>query len=184
MVNPVTVVVRRRVPRERAEAFEAWLRGVIAAASQFEGHLGASVARPVDPSRQDWVTIFRFDSIEHLAAWERSEIRAEWLAKAAPLTEGEATMEKVTGLEFWFSLPHHAASKPPPRHKMALATVVGLYPLILFVAPNLGSLLTEWPRPLATLASTAMMVALMTWLVMPLVTRALSFWLFAPARRA
>ena len=174
----VSVVVRRRIDPERAQDFEAWLAGVLAAASSFEGHQGAQVLQPEDPSRQDYVLLFRFATAAQLRAWETSDVARTWLAKAEAFTR-ELRIEKLTGLEFWFHVPGSAgARRPPPRPKMAVATVVGLYPLILFVAPVLGRALGAQPRPLAVLASTSIMVLLMTYAVMPAVTRLLSRWLF------
>jgi antibiotic biosynthesis monooxygenase (ABM) superfamily enzyme len=179
--QPVTVMVSRQVRPEAREEFERWLSGIIGEASAFPGHLGANVIRPLAPG-QEYTVIFRFDTVALLKAWEDSNIRAQWLAQVEPLTVGEARMEKVSGLEFWFSLPGNAASKPPPRWKMAIVTVAALYPLILFLVPTLARFFTGLPGALATLLTASIMVALMTWVVMPAFIRALAWWLF-PARR-
>lgn len=173
----VTVVVRRRVRPDAHDAFEGWLREVIATASRFDGHLGAEVIRPSTPA-QDWVLVFRFASREQLAVWEASRERAEALEAVRAHTLGEASVEAVTGLEYWFTLPANAAIRPPPPWKMAIVTVVGLYPLILFVAPLLGRAFAPLPGPLGTLLTVCTMVALMTWGVMPLLVRTFRPWLF------
>ena len=74
------------------------------------------------------------------------------------------------------------AGRPPPRHKMVVATVVGLYPLILFVAPRLARLFEPLPSALATLSSVTILVLMMTYVVMPLVMRGMSRWLFPRGR--
>lgn len=177
--DPVTVIVRRRVHPEMTAEFERWLSDVIAVASGFPGHLGVEVARPAEPAAQDYVLVFRFDSRENLARWEESPERARALARAEPFTVGAPTVERVTGLEYWFTLPGDAARRPPPRYRMAIATVAGLYPLVLFLAPAMGRVLAPLPRGIGTLVSTSVMVGLMTYAVMPLLTRAFAFWLFA-----
>ncbi|MEM1415278.1 MAG: antibiotic biosynthesis monooxygenase [Myxococcota bacterium] len=174
----VSVVVRRRVDPARTEDFEAWLAGVIDVASGFEGHQGAQVLRPGDAATQDYVLLFRFATPAQLKAWETSEDARTWLKKAEPFTR-DLHIERLTGLEFWFRAPGGGGRRPPARIKMAVATVVGLYPLILFVAPLLAGVLAPLPRPLAVLGSTFVMVLLMTYAVMPVVTRALARWLFA-----
>lgn len=182
--GPVTVIVRRRVHPEMAGEFERWLADVNALASSFPGHLGVEVARPAEPAAQDYVLVFRFDSRENLAHWEESPERARALARAEPFTVGTPTVERVTGLEYWFTLPGDAARRPPPRYRMAIATVAGLYPLVLFLAPAIARVLAPLPGGIGTLVSTSVMVGLMTYAVMPLLTRAFAFWLFAGRREA
>jgi antibiotic biosynthesis monooxygenase (ABM) superfamily enzyme len=170
---PVTVVVRRRIRPDAHEAFDAWMDGIIGVASTFQGHIGANIIRPSSPaSDQDHVLIFSFDSPKTLAAW---------LKKAEPLIQGEISVQKVSGLEYWFQLPGSAARSPPPRWKMAVVTIVALYPLIRFLSPQLAKVFSFLPEALVPLASLAVMVSLMTWAVMPTLTRLLARWLF-PAK--
>lgn len=175
----VSVVVRRRVDPDRIEAFESWLAGIIEVASGFEGHQGAQVLRPPDPARQDYVLLFRFASPAQLAAWQSSETAHSWLERGKAFTCGEVQIQTLTGLEFWFKAPPGTAKRPPAKHKMVVATVLGLYPLILFLVPVLAQLFAELPRPLAVLFSTLCMVLLMTYAVMPCVIRLLARWLYS-----
>ncbi|HEX8698808.1 MAG TPA: antibiotic biosynthesis monooxygenase [Myxococcaceae bacterium] len=174
--GPVTVIVSRRVKPGTEARFEEWLRGVTAEAMRFPGHLGVNVIRPSSATAGDYVLIFRFDTYGHLQAWEESSVRAEWLSRATEFTVGEARIRRVNGLEFWFDAP--GQPRPPPRHKMVLVTVLGIYPLLIFVLPALRSLLRALPDLLAALVSAGVMVSLMTYAVMPLLTRLLAPWLF------
>ncbi len=127
----------------------------------------------------DNLLAFRFDTPAHLAAWDRSDMRREWLAKIADATE-DVSAERVTGLEFWFRLPNVPGGITPPRAKMAAVTLLAIYPLVLsaqvFVAPRLSWL----PVPARVLVTSALMVALMTYAVMPLFVRLFKPWLFRP----
>lgn len=172
------MVVRRRIHPELKEPFEEWLTGIIEAASAFEGHLGAQVLRPPDPSNQDYVLLFRYATPAQLAAWQESETARDWLERGKAFTRGEAQVQTITGLEFWFQVPRGSGHPPPAKHKMVVATVIGLYPLILFLVPIFAHNLQALPRPVSVLVTTICMVMLMTYVVMPLVTRALSRWLF------
>ncbi|MFT7624668.1 MAG: antibiotic biosynthesis monooxygenase (ABM) superfamily enzyme [Myxococcota bacterium] len=174
----VTVVVRRRVRPDAVDAFEEWLTGILTASAAFPGHLGASVARPAPGARQDYVVIFRFASDQHLAVWEQSDQRADWLSRVDALTIGQAKLSQVTGLEFWFTLPGHAAAQPPPAWKMAMVTLLGLFPLVYLLAPELRELLSGLPPLWASLLTVATLVALMTWVVMPALIRLARPWLF------
>ena len=180
----ITVVVRRRVQPEAVGEFEAWLDGILAATATFDGHLGASVARPAGGAAQDYVVIFRFDTAANLAAWEHSEERADWLSRVDAFTLGPVEVRRITGLEYWFSLPDDAEETPPPAWKMAIVTVVGLFPLVHFLAPALLQRMGGLPPLLASFVTIAALVALMTWGVMPLLIRVARPWLFPAASGA
>jgi uncharacterized protein len=66
----------------------------------------------------------------------------------------------------------------PARYKLALLTWTGAYAIITLTLTLLGSTMAHWPLPLRTLVLSALMVATLTWLVMPTLTRILRRWLF------
>ena len=80
---------------------------------------------------------------------------------------------QLHGLEAWF----RTSNNPPPRWKMALVTSVGVYALSLLLTLLIGPLIGQWPLLLRTAASTLLVVAGLTWLVMPLLTRLAHGWL-------
>lgn len=86
---------------------------------------------------------------------------------------------QVTGLETWFRLPEVKVEtmKPPPRWKMWLVTVAAIYSLILALFSLLSPLIAEWPLPLRALIFPLVLVTLMTYIVMPALTRVLRRWL-------
>ena len=84
--GPLTVVVTWPVRKGREKEFEAWRHEIAAAALQFPGHMGVNVIRPSGTERE-YVVIFRFDTYEHLRAWQESDIRRELLKKAEPFRE-------------------------------------------------------------------------------------------------
>src|SRR5262245_16190445 len=83
--EPVTVVVTRRVRRGRGAAYEAWLDKLIREASAMKGYLGARVERPGEGEPAVYTSVFRFDSLENLRAFEASELRRRALAEVTDL---------------------------------------------------------------------------------------------------
>jgi antibiotic biosynthesis monooxygenase (ABM) superfamily enzyme len=179
--EPVTVVVRRRARPGREAELEAWLRDVIAATKSFPGYEGSTVLRPRGPSQPEYVLVFRFASSEHLRGWQTSEVRAAHLARAEAFTD-EVEVVAQHGLEPFFDLPAHRAA-PPPRWKMAVLTWVGLYPLVVLIGEGTRPLVAELPFALSAVPQTMASVALMAWLVMPMLTRVASGWLYPPPTR-
>ena len=174
--GPVTISIVRRVLPGREPDYEEWVRGITEQALTFPGHMGVNVIRPTGASRE-YVTIFRFDSYQHSRDWEDSPVRADWLARLQGLTEGEDEVHRGTGLEFWFSLPELPAAHPSP-HMMALVLFVVVYVMLTVLNVVLAPLSGDWPGPLRLLLTVLCQVLLMTYLVMPRVTRLLQGWLY------
>jgi antibiotic biosynthesis monooxygenase (ABM) superfamily enzyme len=65
----------------------------------------------------------------------------------------------------------------PPRYKLALLTWIGAYSLITAFLALLGPTMASWPLALRTLVLSATMVAVLTWLIMPRLTRLFRPWL-------
>lgn len=170
-----TVVVSRRVRPGCEASFEEWVAGFTAAASRAPGWVSHQVVPPLGEAQPDWVFVFTFDTSGHLKAWVESPIRANWLLKAELLVQGEARAQLISGLEVLFGLDR--AGKPPAVWKLAVATFLGLWPVAYLNAVLLGPWLSSAGPGLRTFLISAVTVAQMTWIVMPLVTRALKAWL-------
>ena len=141
---------------------------IIAAAGRFPGFLGAGILRPQRVG-QDWHVVYRFADPAALERWEDSAVRADWLRRADDLVE-ETGVARVSGLETWFSLPGRTAPAPP-RWKMFLVTLTAIVPLVLLMNVAVLPLLDGWPLVLRTLVFSGALTALMTWVVMPRITR-------------
>jgi uncharacterized protein len=190
--GPITVIVTRTAKKGRIKEFEDWMDGIVHESLKFEGHLGVNVIRPVEQSRPEYVIIFRFNTLDNLLKWEKSQARKDWLEKSKDVVEGEDTVQKITGLEFWFTprSPHRAkleannnedSSPPvnvPPHYKMAIVTVGIIFVLLNTLLPPIRQLTEALPLLLSDLLGVIIMVLLMTYLIMPSVTRLLKPWLY------
>lgn len=174
---PVTVIFRRRVRPGQVAAFEAWVAGICQAARAFPGHRGADIIRPAAAGAREYAIIFRFDDYARATAWEASAERAHWVAQVADLTEGEAEIQRVSGLEFWFT-PPAGAPRTPPRWKMAVVTALALWPLNVLANWALAPWLEGQPLWLRALVVVGLLVPVMTYVVMPWMTRWLAGWLY------
>ena len=177
--GPVTVIVTRKARRGMINEFEEWMDGVTHEAMKFEGHMGVDIIRPSDASNPEYVIIFRFNNYRNLSKWETSQIRHEWIEKSKEVTEGEPKVQKMTGLEFWFT-PLSSGNKeviPPPRYKMAIVTGAVVFTLLGTLIPPIIQMTSSLPIIFSTLVGVVIMVLLMTYVVMPTVTTLLKPWL-------
>jgi hypothetical protein len=176
--EPVTVIVSRVVKPGHDAEFEEWVKGVSHEALKFEGHMGVDIIKPAPHAqRREYALIFRFTNYDNLRKWELSDVRREWVQRVLPITIGDARWEVVTGLEYWFFTP--GAQTPPPRYKMVVVTWLALTPLAFFVPPFLTRFIGDLPPLLITALITAVMVLLMTYIVMPFMTKIFARWLFS-----
>src|SRR5262245_43929818 len=139
--GPVTVVIARLVKQGREREFEEWLAGITEQMSEFEGFRRLELARPIDGLQREHVVILRFDSPDHLARWEASEIRRIWLAKADRFTDRLVGIQHIGGMEGLFALGRGNVALAPPKYKMVIVVSAGLYPLVVltyeFITPHL-----------------------------------------------
>ena len=180
MSAPVTVAVTRHVDPERAVEVAAWARAGQDLLSARPGYLGSGWIRP-DPASPEWHMLFRFADEQSLAAWEASPERAWWVGSAQGIVE-DARFERRTGIEGWFDEPASvevltAPPAAPPRWKQMVAIFVAFYPLSLAANALLAWLIPEWPLWLRVLVGVLLVTPVMTYLALPLVTRALRPWL-------
>ena len=184
---PVTIVITRRVKPGCKKAFEKFISGITASAMTFEGHLGTNVFRPSSSLDNEYRIIFKFDRASNLQTWEESECRHQWLARAESLRLEPARIRVITGLETWFTLPTSSKQiPPPPRYKMAAVTLLALFPAIQLANITLAPLLELLPLPLLlrSLIITAILVLLMTYVLMPRMTKLFSRWLYPKRPRS
>jgi uncharacterized protein len=177
----VTVVVTRRVRPGREAAYEAWLERLVAQASTLPGYRGSNLHRPPPTGPRQYTSVFRFDSVAHLRAFEDSELRRRALAEVAELVESDATWRKLTGLELWFTPPPGTLVPQPSRWRMALVMIAVVYGLVLSIGKLVALALHGAPLELRLLLTITLEVFLMTYVLMPRLTRWLARWIY-PAK--
>jgi antibiotic biosynthesis monooxygenase (ABM) superfamily enzyme len=175
--GPVTTTVTRRIKPGHEAAYEEFLTGITAAARAFPGYLGVEVFRPAADGGE-YRTVYRFDSSADLRGWLDSPERAAWLERAAPHVAGPMRTQFVTGLEGWFTLPAQPSAPSPPPYKMAIVTWVTIFPLITLIVVAVAPLIGALPVVARLAVTTAVAVPLMTWVIMPRMTRLLHRWLY------
>jgi antibiotic biosynthesis monooxygenase (ABM) superfamily enzyme len=174
--EPVKIVLERRVRPGAHSGFEAWVRTLMDLTARTGGLEGSSVL--TSGGTGDYFILLRFANRNHLRRWQES------IEVAALLQEGDvhsAVSDQAqvrTGLETWFTLPDMPVpTTAPPRWKMALVTWLALLPQIIVLSYLIPPL--HLPFLVAAALSTAIPVVILTWVLMPWLTRLLYGWLYA-----
>ena len=172
--GPVKIVIER-LPRQGAEErLRVWAEEFVAEASRAPGHEGGSV---LSGRGGRHLILLRFASPSALEAWQRSPRYESLLREAEAVSNAGDESQVQSGLETWFTLADRPTPmKPPPRWKMALVTWLALLPMVIALAFILAPL--QLPFFLNASVSTAIPVVMLTWVIMPRVTRALYGWMY------
>lgn len=150
MSAPVTVSVTRHVDPSRSHEMLAWVQAGTSLAEKFDGFLGSGWVRPSEDS-SDWHMLYRFADAHSLAAWEASPQRA-WSMSATP--------------------------SAPPRWKQMVVIFMGFFPLSLAINYVVSHTpLADWPLPLRVFTTIVVMTPVMTYALLPWITRRMAWWL-------
>lgn len=170
-------IARRRAKPGCAQGYEALVRGMFVDARKITDFHSAELIPPHQPDGE-YQVILRFSTPEGLAAWDRSEARLEWHRRIAAVAEGPPEYRILHGLEAWFTGPVVAPSHPV-KARMAFVTWLGIFPTVSFVLAFIAPYLQPLPFLLRVAVITGLAVLIMTWLVMPRLTRVFRKWLLA-----
>ncbi len=181
-MEPVTVVVTRRVKAGRENDYETWLEKLLEQAKQLPGYLGTTVTRPSGANRE-YTSVFRFDSVEHLRGFEQSDLRKYALLEVAELVEADAVWSQLTGLEFWFTPPPGTVVPQPSRFRMALVMIAVVYGLVFSLGSLVAAVLSTAPMPLRLLVTITIEVFLMTYVLMPRLTKVLAPFIYPKPKK-
>jgi antibiotic biosynthesis monooxygenase (ABM) superfamily enzyme len=171
---PVTIDIIQQVKPGCESKFEQVLTDLIAAAESFDGHLGANVFR----TDSEYRVVFKFNHLTSLQQWETSAIRRKLLDRAERFTVGKGKFQVLTGLETWFTLSPQQAVIPPSRYKMLIVTCLAAFPTINAINVVLQPLLQQLPILLRSLATVVTLLTLMTYVIMPRMTKLFAAWLY------
>lgn len=174
----VHILITRQVRPGCEAAFQQALREFFQASYGHDGVLGASMILPPPGSGSREFGILRtFAGARERDAFYESPMFKAWAQKVAPLTEEGWTYRELTGMEAWFRSPQD----PPARWKMALLTWLAVWPATVLVRMGLQPLIGgALPGVLFAGVVAAGVVAVLTWVAMPLVVRAARMWLQPP----
>lgn len=171
--TPTKILLERHVTPGRDAEMEAWILAVLASARATEALEGSSVLAH-DAER---FVLLRFRTEAELHAW-RAAAEGSGLFASSDVAAPPHIIR--SGLETWFTLPGHPLPRmPPPRWKMALLTWCALLPTVFTmsqVVPRIA------PHAVVLPLSTALTVCVLTWVLMPNLTRLVQRWLY-PVQR-
>lgn len=168
----IHVAITRKILTGKEQELKESLRNFLGQSFFHDGVHGAAKISSFPGADSNEIGILRtFKDEKERDDFYNSEQFQAWEAYASTLTE-PPIYRQLTGLEGWFR-----SSTPPPRWKMAIATLCGVFPTSLLLYFTTGWILKDLPAPFRLLATATLMVGILTWVIMPFLTKILKHWL-------
>jgi antibiotic biosynthesis monooxygenase (ABM) superfamily enzyme len=175
--QPVTAIVRRHIKAGSEARFESLMRELMTIVLRHPGHLGINVIR-LAPDSREYAVLHRFATEKDRRQFTSSTEYRNWMKRLREASETDPEIEEMKGLASWFTLPGRPLRKAPPKVKMILLTFLGVYPLSMIYSQLLAPITKTWPLPIEHALLEALLLISLTWVVLPLLTRAFEQWLF------
>lgn len=176
----IHVAITRTVRPGHEQEFEQRVAEMSLEVEREPGVEGAYLLRPADAGSRAYGILRTFSSKAARDRFYRSEVYARFTETIAPLVEGPPLERDIRGLEGFFVAP--SAGGPPPW-KMALVTWLAVNPAVFVCIHLVKAVLGPQPELVELLVGNTLVISLLTWVLMPLLTRVLAKWLRAPPRR-
>jgi uncharacterized protein len=167
---PTKIVLELQAAAGDAASVESWIRDALATAERTGALQGSSVL--TEGGR--YFVLLRFATEADHDRWRASPEVADLMRRGEAFVGREPPITR-TGLETWFALPGTSAAAPP-KWKMALVTFCALLPQIVGLAVILPK---SFHFVVNIAVTTAITVSMLTWVLMPRLTRILAPWLYS-----
>ncbi|MDQ3636412.1 MAG: antibiotic biosynthesis monooxygenase [Actinomycetota bacterium] len=171
----VTEIITVSVKPGMEEAYRDWVDRVRQVEAKFPGYQGLQLQPPIPGLQDDWVSLLRFDTSEHLNAWLESDARRVALEEVEPFID-KREQQVATAFSGWFTFGD-APGQVPPNWKQSMIVLLTLYPIVMLEQLFLNPLLHSLGMAEAIFIGNLISVAATGFLLIPLALRAFEWWL-------
>ena len=171
---PVTAVASFRLTAQGRDRFDEIYSRIVESMVQFSGFIRSERFEEIEGIQEETTVVFSFGSRELLDGWLCSTERRELLEEIEPYLESDRTVNIVGGFAGWFG---HREELEVKLWKQACVVLLALFPTALILTLLRAALLPEVGLVLGVLLGNIAGVVILTWVLMPLLTRVLDGWL-------
>lgn len=177
----VTEIITVSVKPGMEEAYRAWVDRVRQVEARFAGYQGLQLQPPIPGVQENWVSLLRFDTADHLNGWLESEARREALREVEPFIE-KREQQVATAFSGWFTFGD-VPDQVVPSWKQSMIVLLMLYPIVMLELMFLSPLLRSLGMAESTFIGNLISVAATGFILIPLALRVFEWWLL-PSQNA
>jgi uncharacterized protein len=174
--SSVTVLINHVVDREDRRGFLDALKGFLEEFEKFAGTMGCKVFEQEEGGKVRVTMLQRFDSAKDHEAWLKSEAFRRWEGTISRMRPTVEPVRGYSGMEALFAAERKAPDAPP-RWKMAIVLLIAVFPLSVALSVWFGQALANIPPVTGALITSPVMVFLMTYVLVPILTKVFARWL-------
>ena len=171
----VTEIITVSVKPGMEEAYRDWVDRIRQVEARFPGYQGLQLQPPIPGLQDNWVSLLRFDTSEHLNAWLESDARRDALREVEPFID-KREQQVATAFSGWFTFGD-SPGQVPPSWKQSMIVLLTLYPIVMLEQMFLNPLLHSLDMAEAIFIGNLLSVAATGFLLIPLALRAFEWWL-------
>jgi antibiotic biosynthesis monooxygenase (ABM) superfamily enzyme len=171
----VTEIITVSVKPGMEEAYRDWVDRIRLVEAKFPGYQGLQLQPPIPGLQENWVSLLRFDTAEHLNAWLESDARRDALREVEPFID-KREQQVATAFSGWFTFSD-APGQAPSSWKQSMIVLLTLYPIVMLEQLFLNPLLHSLGMAEAIFIGNLLSVAATGFLLIPLAIRAFEWWL-------
>ena len=179
MDNPVTIAVTDHVPLTGKARYEELVEELHQLFQAQDGFLSVDIVRHNRPHQVEYTVLSRWSDEVAVALWRESKIIREKLAQIEEITGGPAQNVQAIGLGMWIDHVGGGTPNLPPIWKRIVMSVIAVYPMLMLLMPLSAPITGHLPQPVQILFTVVALSALLTWPVMPWLSKVLRPWLMA-----
>lgn len=178
--DSVTVLVTHIIAKDKGQEFLHVLKEFLRSYDLFPGTKGCRVFKQMEGDQVRVTMLQRFREAADHERWLKSEAFAQWEDEMARIQPTVEPVRSYAGMEALFAAEQKAPGAPP-RWKMAIVLLIAVFPLSLAMSVWFGPALGSMPPVTGALITSPVMVFLMTYVIVPILTKIFAGWL-QPAR--
>ncbi len=179
MSNPVTLAVTDHVPLAGKARYEELVEELHQLFQEQHGFLSVDIVRHNRPHQVEYTVLSRWSDGFAATVWRQDEAMRDKLAEIEAITGGTAQVVQAIGLGMWVDHAEGAAPNLPSAWKRIALSVGAVYPMLMLLSGLFAPIIKGLPQYLQVLIIVIVLSALLTWPIMPWLSKALHPWLMA-----
>ncbi|UWR84004.1 antibiotic biosynthesis monooxygenase [Phaeobacter inhibens] len=179
MSDSVTLAVTDHVPMEAKARYEALVEELHRLFEAQNGFLSVDTVRHSRPHQVEYTVLSRWSDEAAVTQWRENPAIREKLTQIEAITGGPAQHVQAIGLGMWVDHADGSAPHLPPAWKRTAMSAAAVYPMLMLLMALSSPIIGGLPQFLQVLIIVIVLSALLTWPIMPWLSKVLRPWLMA-----